>query len=54
MTREEKMKFYHDLKKKIAQDGKSHSSMMTEDGVVIDGKLHPFKKANPPQNKKIR
>lgn len=54
MTREEKLKFYKEVKKKIAQDGKSHSSMLTKDGAVIDGKLHPLKKTTTPQNKKIR
>lgn len=50
----EKLKFYKELKKKIAQDRKSHSSMMTKEGVVIDGKLHPFKKVEPPVNKRSR
>ncbi len=50
MTREENLKYYKELKKKIAQDGKIHSSMMTKEGVVIDGKLYPFKKKEPPVN----
>ena len=54
MTLEEKKKFYETLKKKIAQDGKSHSSTLTKDGVVIDGKLYPFKKPETPQNKRCR
>ena len=54
MTREEKLKFYKELKERIAQDGKSHSSIMTKEGVVIDGKLHPFKKVEPHVNKRSR
>ena len=54
MTRKEKLKFYLELRKKIAKDGKSHISMLTKDGVVIDGRLHPFKKENLTQNKKTR
>ena len=54
MTKEEKLNFYNELRKKIAQDGKSHSSIMTEGGVVIDGKLYPFKKEKPSENKRRR
>ena len=46
MTHEKKLKFYKELKIKIAQDGKSHKGMLTEDGAFIDGKLYPFKKEN--------
>ena len=54
MTREEKLKFYQELKKKIAKDGKSHSSMLTKDGAFIDGKLYPFKKTEQNNNKNNR
>ena len=54
MKREEKIEFYKKIKQKLAQDGKSHSSIMTKDGVVIDGRLYPFKKTDVPQNKKNR
>ena len=40
MTREEKLQFYHEMRIKIGKDGKSHMSMMTKDGVVIDGKKY--------------
>lgn len=51
MTREEKLKFYKELKKKIAKDGKSHSSMLTKDGAFIDGKLYPLTKKRQINNK---
>ena len=50
MTEEEKKEIYYEIRKKVAQDGKSHSSVMTKDGAYIDGKLYPFKKKEPPVN----
>ena len=50
MTREEKEKIYNKIRMKVAQDGKSHSSVKTKDGAYIDGKLYPFKKEEPPVN----
>ena len=54
MTREEKLKFYKEIKMKIAKDGKSHSSTITKKGIVIDGKLYPLKKEESPANKRTR
>ena len=52
MTEEEKKEIYYEIRKKVARDGKSHSSVKTKDGVFIDGKLYPFKKVEPPVNKR--
>lgn len=40
MTYEEKKAYYREMKLKVSQDGKSHQSIMTKDGVYIDGKKH--------------
>lgn len=36
----DKRKYYEELKKTIASDGKSHQSIITENGIVIDGKFY--------------
>ena len=36
----DKRKYYEELKKTIASDGKTHQSTITENGIIIDGKLY--------------
>jgi len=36
----DKKKYYKELRKTIAFDGKSHQSTITDDGIVIDGKFY--------------
>ena len=35
-----KKEYYEEIKRKIASDGKSHQSVVTKDGLFIDGKLY--------------
>ena len=35
-----KKEYYEYLKKKISEDGKKHQSIITKEGIIIDGKLY--------------
>ena len=38
MSEQEKKEFYRQVKLRVAQDGKSHKSIITKNGVYIDDK----------------
>lgn len=36
----DKKKYYEELRKAVAYDGKPHQSTIVEDGIIIDGKFY--------------